>query len=78
MRIRASAAGIVVALVVAAVGGGAWWWVDRERTRDAGALAAITAYAAGYTARDLRKVPFEDPAAADSFAPTFAGMGSAV
>ncbi len=77
MRTRALVAGLLVALVVGSVGGGAWWWLDRERTRDAGARAAIAAYVAGYGARDAQNVRFADPRTADSFAPTFAGMGPA-
>jgi len=77
MRGRAVAAGVIVTLIVGAVAGGAWWWWDREHTRDAAARAVIAAYAAGYTARDLRKVPFVDATAAAGFTTTFAGMGAA-
>ncbi len=77
MRARAVVAGLIVALVVGAVGGGAWWWWDQQRKEDLGARAAAAAYAAGWTARDLGKVRFVDPAAPADFRTALAGMGSA-
>ncbi len=76
MRTRAVVAGLLVALVVAGVGAGAWWWLSQERAQDAAARAAITAYARGWSARDVGKVTFVDPTARASFTSTLAGMGT--
>ena len=68
---------VVVAVVLAAGAGGAWWWWgSAERARDRAATAAVTAYAAGWQARDLARVAFVDEATKAGFATTVAGMGS--
>ncbi len=70
-------ASVLAVLLVAGVAGSAWWWLARERERDAGAEATITAYVAGWRAKDVSRVPFTDPAAPADFTATFAGMGTA-
>ncbi|HQH08105.1 MAG TPA: penicillin-binding transpeptidase domain-containing protein [Phycicoccus sp.] len=70
-------ASILAVLLVAGVAGTAWWWFDREASREAGAEAAITAYLAGWQAKDMSGVAFAEPGAAEDFAATFAGLGDA-
>ena len=58
---RSRIALVVAAVVVLALGlGGALWWRQREADRDAAAAAAVTAFAAGWSAKDLTPVPFAD------------------
>ena len=65
---RSRIALVVAAVVVLALGlGGALWWRQREADRDAAAEAAVTAFAAGWSAKDLTPVPFADDATKTGF-----------
>ncbi|MGB7818740.1 MAG: penicillin-binding transpeptidase domain-containing protein [Ornithinibacter sp.] len=67
-----AAAVIVLALVV----GGVWWQrQQREAEQDAAAQQTLTAYLAGWAAKDMTSVPFEDPAAPEDFAAAVEGLG---
>ena len=75
---RSRIALLVAAVLVLALGiGGALWWRQREADRDAAARAAATAYAKGWSAKDLAAVPFQDAATKASFAPTIKDLGDA-
>ena len=76
MRSKIWAVLAVVALV-ATTAGGLWWWRRAEAARDDAARAAATAYAKGFTAKDLTGVPLQDPAAAAAFAEAVKGLGDA-
>lgn len=74
MRTRVALA--VTAVVVLALAAGGWWWQhQREAERDAAAQATLTAYLAGWTAKDMASVPFEDPSSPDDFTTTVKGLG---
>ena len=69
---------VVTVLLVLALGvGGALWWTQREGSRDAAARAAVTAYVAGWNAKDMARVPFTDDAAAADFAAATEALGDA-
>ena len=75
--------GIVITaavVVVVAAGGGAWWWKQTAngRGQDRASRNLVDQLAAGWAGRDLQKpdVAFADPKVRDSFATTFAGLGS--
>ncbi len=75
---RSRIALVVAAVLVLALGiGGVVWWRHREADRDAAARAAVTAYAKGWSAKDLGAVPFQDAATRASFAPTIKDLGDA-
>ena len=67
-------------VVVVAAGGGAWWWKQTAngREQDRASRNLVDQLAAGWAKRDLQKplVAFADPKVRDSFASTFAGLGS--
>ncbi len=79
MRSRGIAIAVAL-LLVAGVGGGTWWWkvTAGQRAQDRSARALVDELASGWAKRDLANpsVPFTDPKVRDSFAPTFAGLGS--
>ncbi len=77
MSKRWIAATVAAVLVVVAVGAGLWW--RGEQRKDDAARAVLTALAAGWAKRSLTDpaVPFKDTQVRDSFATTFADMGSA-
>src|SRR6478736_519900 len=75
---RSRIALVVAAVLVLALGiGGVVWWRQREAARDTAARAAVTAYAKGWSAKDLGAVPFQDAATRASFAPTIKDLGDA-
>ena len=75
---RTRVALVVAAVLVLAVGvGGVLWWRQREADRDTAAAAAVAALASGWTAKDLKAVPFVDEATKATFAPTVKGLGDA-
>ncbi len=76
MRTRVVVA--VAVVVVLALGAGVLFWQhQKEGERDAAARATLTAYVAGWTAKDMGAVPFQDPAAPADFAATVKGLGDA-
>ncbi len=76
MRSRVALA--VAALLVLAAGiGGALWWRQREAEQDAAAEAAVTAYVAGWSAKDLDAVPFADDATQATSRPPSKDLGDA-
>lgn len=80
MRSRGVVIGLVVALLVAAGGGTVWWRHEQQsRAADKAARGVLDALAVGWAKRDLTQpaVPFADARVRDTFAATFAGMGSA-
>jgi cell division protein FtsI/penicillin-binding protein 2 len=75
---RSRIALVAAAVLVLALGiGGVVWWRQREADRDAAARAAVTAYAKGWSAKDLDAIPFQDAATRASFAPTIKDLGDA-
>lgn len=73
---RTRVALVVAAVVVLALSAGGWWWQhQREAERDAAARAALTAYLAGWAAKDMGAVPFQDPASPESFTAAVKGLG---
>ena len=76
MRSRIALA-VAAALVLVIGIGAALWWRQREADRDAAARAAVTAFAKGWTAKDLEAVPFQDDATKASFAPAVKDLGDA-
>lgn len=77
MRSRPGLWASVVALaVVAGTTWGAWSWVSREHARDEGANAAVAAYIAGWNAKDMSRVAFDQTGAAADFTATISGLGA--
>lgn len=74
MRSRVALLVVAVLVLVAGVGG-VLWWRQAERSRDAAARAAVTAYVAGWNAKDLSTVAFADDDAATDFAAATRALG---
>ena len=76
MRSRVAVAAAAL-LVLAVALGGALWWRQREAASDAAARAAVTAYVAGWNAKDMATVPFADDIAATDFTTATKALGDA-
>ena len=68
---------VATALVLVAGLGAALWWRQREADRDAAATAAVTAYAKGWSAKELGPVAFADEETKKTFAPAVKDLGDA-
>ena len=67
----------VVVLVLAVGLGGVLWWRQREADRDTAARAAVTAYVAGWNAKDMDAVPFVDEGVPEQFTTAVEDLGDA-
>ena len=76
MRSRLALVAAAVLVLGAALGG--WlWWRQREAALDAGAEGAVSAYVAGWNAKDMTAVPFSDDGVAERFAEVVDDLGDA-